>query len=139
MTQFVENDDTKLNTVGDAYNEMIAEYKLVKLIHFIQTRLNLKISFNERKDVSEDLRCAQYNNNFSQSQIIIECRGLLDATRRTDLLGLIAQRFCHYAMFAIYNNGGKPYGIKDEANRESFLKISETFLDNYGLKINALK
>lgn len=128
MTHLEEKNDEKFTLIGKVYEEMIAEDKLKNLLSYVQMKKNYKIIFKESKGFIEDLKLVQHNNQYSENQIFIECKGLFESSRINDLHGIIARRLCNFAMFTYFENEGKPYRIEDEGNQTSnqatFVEVS---------------
>lgn len=121
-----KNDEEKLTLLGKVFERMIEVPKLQTMLRFVQQRKNLRIRIDENETINGDFTRVQYNNQYSEHQIFIECKGLFDPLKITDLYGIVARRLCNYAMFAYFNNEGKPYEVNEEKN---FLNISKDCLD----------
>lgn len=75
-------------------------------------------------------------NPFSQSvfyesgKIYIAAKQLLEPATEREILGAIAQEFCHLAIFLVYKNDGNPYFGYDQEAKETFTEISKICYEN---------
>lgn len=141
---FVSNDDQSvkehMNYIKDAF-ERLNQIPLVRqILQLIAAHKNFKVYFDFNRNSVDymnpdgaefDTRGLLYFSNLRDVKFYFAAKELLFATHKFRVLGIIAHEMCHFAMFSIFRNNGKPYTKHDDSvNEKIFDKIVVKYKQN---------
>lgn len=99
------------------------------ILKIVAAAHNFKIIFDFNRDSVTflDPSAEPFMNGlfYSSGKIYIAAKDMLDPSTALNTIGVISHELCHFAMFLVYDNDGKPYKRKDVKALNEFNEVTK--------------